>query len=79
MIQSIRAKLRALLGNVLRALGMPIATSTPAETLQVVSEKLAIKAPVDHVPLASSSAISNRPSICGRWFTASLQDGLERS
>ena len=60
MIQTIKTKLRALLSNVLHALGMPFATSTPAETLRVVSEKLAIKAPVGHVPLASSSAISNR-------------------
>ena len=60
MIQSIRTKLRALLTDLLRVLAMPLATSVPALTLRVVKEKPAIKAAVDHGPLASSSADSER-------------------
>ena len=58
MIQSIRAKLRALLTGILRVLVMPLATSVPALTLRVVKEKPAIKAAVDHGPLTSSSVDS---------------------
>ena len=60
MVQTIRAKLRALLTDSLCVLMMLLAASVPPITLRVVKEKPATKAAVDHGPLASSSADSER-------------------